>query len=98
MTQDESYNGYSNWESWCVGLWLSNDEGIYHRTIEILSEYFEYNHQRYEALEEYVSELLEENVITDKISIHRVNFEEVSDGFSEESDKVIKECTKRNEL
>lgn len=30
MAQDDkSYNGWSNYETWCVHLWLSNDEGTY---------------------------------------------------------------------
>lgn len=23
------YNGYSNYQTWCVSLWLDNDEGTY---------------------------------------------------------------------
>lgn len=88
----DEYQGYENWETWNISLWLSNDEGLYHETIRILSDKYEYNHKRYERLEEYVSELLDEKVITDKISIHRVNWKEVASGFSEESDKIIKEC------
>jgi len=26
---DEKYNGWSNWETWCVKLWLDNSEGDY---------------------------------------------------------------------
>lgn len=30
MIDDEKgYNGWTNYETWCVNLWLSNDEGSY---------------------------------------------------------------------
>lgn len=29
------YNGWSNYETWCVSLWLSNDEGYYNLTREM---------------------------------------------------------------
>ena len=32
---EEGYQGYENWETWNVSLWLSNDEGLYNRTIDI---------------------------------------------------------------
>lgn len=31
-----SYNGWSNYETWAVNLWLSNDEGLYNATQEIV--------------------------------------------------------------
>jgi len=29
MSKDEGYNGWTNYETWCVHLWLSNEEGSY---------------------------------------------------------------------
>jgi len=29
MSKDERYNGWANYETWCVHLWLSNEEGSY---------------------------------------------------------------------
>ena len=29
MENEKGYNGYSNYETWCVNLWLDNDEGLY---------------------------------------------------------------------
>jgi hypothetical protein len=87
---EEGYSGYENWETWNVSLWLSNDEGLYYSTADIMA----LNPPRYsesaqifiadeasKALEEYIDELLDENVITDKISTHRVNWQQVMIDF-----------------
>ncbi len=34
MSEDTTYNGWKNYPTWCVNLWLSNDEGLYREAQE----------------------------------------------------------------
>jgi hypothetical protein len=38
MATDTSYNGWTNYETWCVNLWLSNDQGSYEYVNEMARE------------------------------------------------------------
>lgn len=35
--RDETYNGWTNYPTWCVNLWLENDEGLYDAARELVS-------------------------------------------------------------
>jgi hypothetical protein len=34
---DQTYNGWKNYPTWAVNLWLANDEGLYHEAVERVS-------------------------------------------------------------
>ncbi len=36
--EDRTYNGHTNYETWCVGLWLGNEEGPYNHCRELARE------------------------------------------------------------
>jgi hypothetical protein len=38
MSEVNSYNGWSNYETWCVHLWLTNDESTYNMCREWAQE------------------------------------------------------------
>lgn len=38
MSQDHSYNGWKNYETWATALWLDNDEWSYNTAREVVAE------------------------------------------------------------
>ena len=73
---DDSYNGYSNRETWIVALWLDNDEGLYEAANQCQSP---------SELEDMIDELRDEligenaNLITDLVNgaLGRVDWREI---------------------
>lgn len=41
LERDTTYNGWSNYETWCVNLWISNDQGSYNDALAIASEIYD---------------------------------------------------------
>lgn len=38
MTEDRTYNGWTNYETWCINLWNDNDQGSSEHWAEIAAE------------------------------------------------------------
>lgn len=46
MTEDKTYNGWANYPTWAVSFWLSNDEGLYNATREMVESVRDYTSAR----------------------------------------------------
>jgi len=80
---DKKYNGWENWETWNVNLWLNNDEGSYKRSKECKTP---------KALQEMVEGWAEEMGLFDKgmftdlltTELNKVNWQEIFNGLHED--------------
>ena len=50
--EHKEYNGWYNYETWCVALWMDNDQGVY--------EYFRYCVREYDGDVRAVAEQIEQ--------------------------------------
>ena len=92
-TDTKKYNGWANYETWCVHLWLSNEEGTYHEARRIVRGGLDY--QAAGRLKEWVEEMrpeMEASMFSDLLgaALSEVDWLEVSEAFrdkeAEESD------------
>lgn len=66
MSEDKQYNGWANYETWCVNLWMDNEEGgwAYWREIaeECLTETVDPGTQAYLTHQERAAYLLADRI------------------------------------
>lgn len=87
--QNETYNGWTNYETWCVALWLDNDESSQHQMYELVEE--ETNDYRAgDSIKEWVEEMRPDydraNMWTDLLghALARVDWPEIAKHYREE--------------
>ena len=86
---NKEYNGWSNYETWCMNLWLTNEEPIYN-LLRMIATSERAMHEKIAALCEFVDTCNPLNdtatVFTDLLNsaIQEVDWEEIITGAMEE--------------
>ncbi len=64
---NKSYNGYTNYETWCVNLWIDNEEGSYNHVYAMASDVFESSEDSYNYSINFTKEENALNELEDQI-------------------------------
>ena len=87
------YNGWANYPTWNIHLWLTNEEGLYYQALEIVNQEYTYNVHRDDALKAYVEDLIYEHdlyppsgMTADLLgwALAQVDWREITDALREE--------------
>lgn len=78
---DNTYNGWKNWETWNANLWLNNDELTYNTCLDLVKIHKNNRLKTSQAIEELWLDITENGYVTDKITLHRIDFDEIAKTF-----------------
>ena len=73
--RDEKYNGWTNWDTWCLHLWMTNVEDVYHKAVVMAGEPERFNRWCFE----YTNEL--HRTEKEAILFHKVNVDEIREAL-----------------
>jgi hypothetical protein len=87
---DRGYQGWTNYETWLVALWLQNDEALYESAMDALR--IDHEDDRPDVqLKDFVEELAQEGIEGFQLdlinaALAEVNWSEIAQSFAEDLD------------
>ncbi len=99
-TDDRSYNGWANYETWNTFIWSDSDEGIHDYLVESAGDYIDKEPYEYgEFIKDYFNQLQENEkqadfgLFTDLLNsaLEKVNWSEIASNYLEEKKARINE-------
>ena len=108
LSFNETYNGWTNYETWCLNIWIDNDQYLNERKAELVREVTLHydDKQVYELsllLESMVEELkdnaLEVGLLSDLLggAIGKINFYELAEHYINDFNEDFKRYQEENE-
>lgn len=74
----DTYNGYKNYETWNVSLWLGNDESYYNITKNMKA-----NELKEYVTSQFIMKGRKFGDLTKKIELNRVDWQEIAESLGE---------------
>lgn len=88
MTSDKTHNGWTNYQTWNVKLWIDNNEGLYNMVLEAARdvEAPELSEQLQEMIEEMNPIVDKADMFTDILNhaLSAVNWYEIAKSFKDD--------------
>jgi hypothetical protein len=108
MSEHERYNGWTNYETWCLNIWIDNDQYLAERKAELIREVSIHydDKQVYELslllesmVEELKEDVLEVGLMSDLLggAIGKINFYELAEHYWEDFNEDFKRYQAENE-
>ena len=84
----DGYNGYKNYETWAVNLWLMNDQGSYEYLQELKKEHTD-KYDFADCIEDLVKDIMPDlpaSMFSDLLghAVQNVDFVEIAENFMED--------------
>jgi hypothetical protein len=80
----DTYNGWTNWETWQINLWLDNEEPLYREKVRFLKR----GDLKDDRVESFCREQFPEGTPDmDPGDMNKVNWEEIGESFRREAEE-----------
>ena len=99
-TEESKYNGWNNYETWLVALWINNDQGTQETVLDMARNCQNNEHERYDLSHQLKEWIEEQNPLNDNAdlfsdllnaALSEVDWYEIAESFLNDVKEETKE-------